>query len=150
MEVKKLSWRLIVAGIVALIADIIQWLLLPFFIEGAISPVDDMVDFAVGGIMVSLLGFNWVFVPAAVGKLIPFVDMMPFWTGAVFIVALGKEGVLPAMPNAPGQTALPLNTAGTAPVALPAGAAPAQSVPAPAADSQTAKAMNPYFREIEH
>ena len=130
MSIKIPSWRLITAGIVAVVADIIQWLLIPFFSElGALNPLNDILDIAVAGIMVSLLGFHWVFVPSALGKLVPVVDMMPFWTGAVFFVSLGQQGAPTLMPNPSEQTALPLSAMGKQPAAFPApAAAPAQPI----------------------
>src|SRR5579862_6338614 len=111
------SVRLIIAGIVAVIADILQWVLIPLGSEfGIVDPINDILDIFVAGIMVSLLGFHWVFVPSALGKLVPFVDMMPFWTGAVFIVGMGQQ----IQPNVqPGQNAMPLNALGNPMLAQP-------------------------------
>src|SRR5437762_11617582 len=99
------SLRLIIAGCVAVIADMLQWVLIPFGTPaGFLDPVNDILDLFVAGIMVSLLGFHWVFLPSAIGKLVPVADMMPFWTGAVFIVGMGQMGQLnPNMQNAAGQ-----------------------------------------------
>ena len=71
------------AMILAIVADAVQLILLPFFAEGAISPADDVLDFGVGAILISLLGWHWEFLPSFLAKLVPGVDLVPFWTMAV-------------------------------------------------------------------
>jgi hypothetical protein len=53
------------------------------FLEGALSPLDDVVDFAVAAVLVNLLGWHWEFLPSFLGKLVPGADLVPFWTLAV-------------------------------------------------------------------
>jgi hypothetical protein len=67
----------------AIVADAVQIFLLPMFAEGALSPADDILDFGVGAIMVNLLGWHWEFLPSFLAKLVPGVDLVPFWTIAV-------------------------------------------------------------------
>jgi hypothetical protein len=55
----------------------------PWFVEGAISPAEDVLDFGVGAIMIQLLGWHWEFLPSFLAKLVPGVDLIPFWTMAV-------------------------------------------------------------------
>jgi hypothetical protein len=69
--------------ILAVAADAVQILVLPLFAEGALSPADDVLDLAVGALMVRLLGWQWEFLPTFVAKLLPGVDLVPFWTLAV-------------------------------------------------------------------
>ena len=88
MDSKK---NLMIALAVAVVADALQILLMPFTIGGGFMPWDDAVDFLVAGIMTYLLGWHWVFLPTAAAKLVPFVDMAPFWTLAVFFVALRQK-----------------------------------------------------------
>jgi hypothetical protein len=71
------------AMIIAIIADALQILLLPVFVEGALSPADDILDLGVGAALVYLLGWNWEFLPSFLAKLAPGVDLVPFWTLAV-------------------------------------------------------------------
>lgn len=71
------------ALILAIIADALQMLVFPLFIEGAVSPVDDLLDLAVGAVLAYLLGWHWEFLPSFVGKLVPGVDLAPFWTMSV-------------------------------------------------------------------
>jgi hypothetical protein len=71
------------AMILAILADALQVIVLPLFVEGAISPADDLLDFGIGAAMVHLLGWHWEFLPSFVAKLFPGVDLIPFWTLAV-------------------------------------------------------------------
>ena len=75
--------RFQVAMIVAIIADVLQLVFLPLFVEGAESPADDILDIGVGAALLSLLGFHWEFLPSFLAKLVPGVDLVPFWTIAV-------------------------------------------------------------------
>lgn len=85
------STRLLIAGAVAVAADILEICLLPFTIEGVLSPIADILDIVVGGIMVSLLGWHWAFMPSIMGKLVPGMDLVPLWSLAVFYVAAGNK-----------------------------------------------------------
>jgi hypothetical protein len=69
--------------LVAIIADLIQLAVLPFVIEGAESPADDILDLCAGGLLTWLLGWHWEFAPSFLAKLVPGVDMVPLWTLAV-------------------------------------------------------------------
>jgi hypothetical protein len=71
------------AMLVAIAADALQLLVFPMFAEGALSPADDLLDLGVAAIMVRLLGWHWEFLPSFAAKLIPGVDLVPFWTLAV-------------------------------------------------------------------
>src|SRR5579862_6737740 len=74
------------AMILAIIADALQIAIFPVFAEGAMSPADDVLDLGVGALMVHLLGWHWEFLPSFFAKLLPGVDLVPFWTLAVFNV----------------------------------------------------------------
>lgn len=71
------------AMIVAAVADALQILIFPAFVEGAFSPADDVLDVAVAAVMVHLLGWHWEFLPTVFAKLLPGVDLVPFWTLSV-------------------------------------------------------------------
>lgn len=75
--------RFRIALILAVLADALQIALLPLFFEGAESPAEDILDLAIGAVLVSLLGWHWEFLPSFLGKLVPGVDLVPFWTVAV-------------------------------------------------------------------
>jgi hypothetical protein len=71
------------AMVLAIIADAVQIIAFPVFVEGAISPADDVLDFGIGAMMVHLLGWHWEFLPSFLAKLVPGVDLVPLWTLAV-------------------------------------------------------------------
>src|SRR6266480_4360040 len=71
------------AIVLAVIADALQIVVFPLFAEGALSPVDDILDFGIAAVLVQLLGWHWEFLPAFVAELLPGVDLVPFWTMAV-------------------------------------------------------------------
>lgn len=71
------------AMLLAVAADVLQLVVFPMFVEGALSPADDVLDLGVGAVMVHLLGWHWEFLPSFLAKLVPGVDLVPFWTLAV-------------------------------------------------------------------
>lgn len=77
------SSRFRAAMLLAIIADLLQIVVFPLFVEGAISPADDILDLGIGAMLVQLLGWHWEFLPSFFAKLVPGVDLVPFWTMAV-------------------------------------------------------------------
>jgi len=71
------------ALILAIVADIFQIVVYPLFLAGAASPVDDVLDLGLAGVLSFLLGWHWEFLPSFLGKLVPVVDFVPLWTLAV-------------------------------------------------------------------
>lgn len=71
------------AMVLAVVADALQIVVFPVFVEGAMSPADDVLDFGVAALLVHLLGWHWEFLPSFLVKLVPGVDLVPFWTMAV-------------------------------------------------------------------
>jgi len=71
------------AMVLAIIADALQVVVFPLFVEGALSPADDVLDFGIAAVLVHLLGWHWEFLPSFLAKLVPGVDLVPFWTLAV-------------------------------------------------------------------
>jgi hypothetical protein len=69
--------------VLAIIADALQIVIFPLFVGGALSPADDVLDLAIAAVLVKLLGWHWEFLPSFIGKLVPGVDLVPFWTLAV-------------------------------------------------------------------
>jgi hypothetical protein len=89
--------RFRIALILAMAADALQLVFLPLFVEGAESPADDVLDLGVGGVLVYLLGWHWEFLPSALAKLVPGVDLVPFWTLAVAnVYRKSKRPLVPA------------------------------------------------------
>lgn len=75
--------KFMTAMAVAIVADVLQLVVFPSFVEGAFSPADDLLDFGVAAAMTHLLGWHWEFLPSFLAKLVPGVDLVPFWTIAV-------------------------------------------------------------------
>jgi hypothetical protein len=71
------------AMVLAILADVLQIIIFPLFVDGALSPADDVLDIAIGAMMLRLLGWHWEFLPTFVAKLVPGVDLVPLWTLAV-------------------------------------------------------------------
>ena len=67
----------------AIVADALQVVVFPLFVADAMSPPDDLLDLGIGVVMVRLLGWHWEFLPSFLAKLVPGVDLVPFWTLAV-------------------------------------------------------------------
>ena len=89
------SRRVLIARVLAVVADALQIGLLPLFVGGALSTVNDLLDVVVGAGMVGLVGWHWAFLPAFVTELVPGVDLVPTWTAAVFF-ATRRGAVQPA------------------------------------------------------
>lgn len=75
--------RLRMAMGLAIAADVLQMVGFPVFVEGAASPVDDVVDLVMAGALSLLLGWHWEFAPSFAAKLVPGVDLVPLWSLAV-------------------------------------------------------------------
>ena len=69
--------------VLAVMADALQIVVFPLFVEGALSPVDDLLDFGIAAVLVRLLGWHWEFLPSFLAELVPGVDLVPFGTLAV-------------------------------------------------------------------
>jgi len=90
--------RFRIAMILAIAADALQIVIFPFFSEGALSPADDILDLAVGGILIYLLGWHWEFLPSFIGEMLPGVDLVPFWTLSVANVYRKRKRQLISVP----------------------------------------------------
>jgi hypothetical protein len=69
--------------VLAIVADAVQIVVFPLFVEGALSPLEDILDLIVAVALFRLLGWHWEFLPSSIAKLVPGVDLVPFWTLAV-------------------------------------------------------------------
>jgi hypothetical protein len=81
--------RIWAARAIAVAADLTQIALFPAFAEGALSPINDVVDLAVAAALTALIGWHWVFLPSFLSELIPTWDLLPTWTAAVWYVTGG-------------------------------------------------------------
>ena len=78
---RKLSLvRIVLALLVAVAADGLQ---IPFQI---VQPIPEIIDVVTMGLTIWLLGFHVLLLPTFVVEFIPFVDMLPTWTGCVIAV----------------------------------------------------------------
>ena len=91
------------AMLLAIITDALQIVVFPLFVEGAASPADDILDFAIGAALVYLLGWHWEFLPSFFAKLVPGVDLVPFWTMAVANVYRKSKRIAVTAEESPQQ-----------------------------------------------
>ena len=56
------------AMMLAVTADALQIIAFPLFAEGAISPLDDVLDFLAAIVLVRLLGWHWEFLPSLIAE----------------------------------------------------------------------------------
>jgi hypothetical protein len=95
--------RIRAAIVLAILADALQLVVFPLFVEGAISPADDVLDFGIAGALVYLLGWHWEFLPSFFTKLVPGVDLVPCWTIAVASVYRKSKRIALAMEGVPEE-----------------------------------------------
>jgi len=93
--------------VLALVGDALQVAILPLFVEGALSPADDILDFCVAAGLGYLLGWHWEFLPSFFAELVPGVDLVPFWTLAVAnVYRKSKQAAVKAEESQEQQPAL--------------------------------------------
>jgi len=90
---------------VAILADAIQIGVFPFFAQGVLSPLDDLLDIAVAWLLIRLLGWHWAFLPTFIAELVPGLDLVPTWTVAVLYVThdMPKDESAPEPPTIEGH-----------------------------------------------
>lgn len=74
------------AWVVAIAADALQIVVLPLFAFGGVMPADTILDIVTAGVLSSLLGWHWAFLPTLIAELLPGLDLFPTWTAAVAYV----------------------------------------------------------------
>ncbi len=89
--------------VLAVIADALQIVVFPLFVEGALSPADDILDLGIGAMMIHLLGWHWEFLPTFFAKLVPGMDLVPCWTIAVANVYRKSKQIVVADEGVRGQ-----------------------------------------------
>lgn len=95
-----------IAWIVAIVADALQIVAFPFFVEGWISPFNDALDVVTSLVLVRLLGWHPALLPSLVAELLPGVDLVPTWTAAVAVVAWTRRHEVSA-PEPSSATVVP-------------------------------------------
>ena len=91
----KFRLRLRVAFISAVLIDCIQLGFFPLFAPGLFSIADDLLDCIAFLLFWRLIGWHWALLPGFVFKLVPFVDLAPTWTLAIWIAARSKSNSAP-------------------------------------------------------
>lgn len=80
-----------IARAVGIIADTVQLALFPLFVEGFTSAFNDVLDVVVCILLVSLIGWSPLFVPTFLVEMLPFGDLAPSWTIAVFMATRSRR-----------------------------------------------------------
>ena len=75
------------AWAVAVAADALQIGAFPLFAEGALSPLDSVLDLVVAFMLIRLVGWHWAFLPTIVAEALPGADLFPTWTAALLFVS---------------------------------------------------------------
>lgn len=90
-----------IALAVAAAADLVQLVLMPMFVEGALSPFQDALDVVTAVVLVAVLGFRWRLALAFATELIPGVDLFPTWLAVVASLPTAAPAAEPAAPAKP-------------------------------------------------
>jgi hypothetical protein len=98
--------RVKAARAVAIAADLLQIALFPLFGPGVVAPWNDALDVLTGVVLLWLLGWHWSLLPTFVAELVPGLDLVPTWTGAVFL-ATRRDLATPAHLPAPAPETKP-------------------------------------------
>ena len=97
--------RIGLALAIAVVADILQVVLVP--LEWAFA--QQIVDAIAMGLTILVIGFHPLLLPTFVFEFIPFVDMLPTWTGCVItVIALRKRGQQNTPPVQPKLSEKPI------------------------------------------
>ncbi len=83
--------RIWAARLVAIAADGLQIVFLPFFGVGFLSPAMDVMDVGVAVLLTALVGFHWSFVPTFLAELVPGLGLIPTWTAAAFLATRSRS-----------------------------------------------------------
>jgi hypothetical protein len=92
---KLTSARVYAAYAVAVVTDVLQWVLGPL---GWFLP-DELLDVAAMALTWRLLGFHPLLLPTFVLEALPVADMLPTWTGCVALVVTMRK----TQPRPPGR-----------------------------------------------
>jgi hypothetical protein len=85
------SRRAWLARAIAIAADLLQIVVFPYFIEGLLSPIDLIMDLTVCVLLTLLVGWHIAFLPSIAAEIVPFADLAPTWTIAIFIATRRKS-----------------------------------------------------------
>jgi hypothetical protein len=76
---------------IAAFVDVLQFAIFPLMFQGFLSPLNTTVDIAMALFFAARLGWHWALLPAFISELIPFWDLVPTWTAAVFVATHGRD-----------------------------------------------------------
>jgi hypothetical protein len=99
--------RKAVALAVAGAVDMLQMFIVPLVVEGAASPVEDVLDVFAAVVLTAICGFKWQFVLAFFMELVPGLDILPTWSAVALLIpssASGGGGVVRAEPPVQGKS----------------------------------------------
>lgn len=80
-----------IARVVAIAADALQLVLFPLFAGGFGSALNDALDLVVCVAMLALIGWSPLFLPTVVVEILPFGNLAPTWTIAVYLVTRSRH-----------------------------------------------------------
>jgi hypothetical protein len=109
--------RVLIARLVAVGVDLLQYALLP----AELTPLNNAIDVGTALAMAALVGWHWAFLPTFLAELVPFVDLAPTWTLAVMFATRGRGA------TGEGGSAAGTGTGGG--TSAQAGAPPAAALP---------------------
>ena len=90
------------AWVVAVGVDALQLATSPVEMAGPVAWLGEAgVDLVAMGALWALVGFHWAFLPSFVTKLVPFLDVAPTWTLAVFIATREYRAAAAGQPPTP-------------------------------------------------
>ncbi|MCE1228313.1 MAG: hypothetical protein LWX11_02310 [Firmicutes bacterium] len=93
--------RLKIAWAVAVAVDLLQVGLMP--VTGSlITWVDAPLDIVTMIVLWRLLGWHWALLPSLLVELLPYAELVPTWSGAVFLIQQSRKGEMSAPPE-PGE-----------------------------------------------
>jgi hypothetical protein len=75
----------------AAFVDILQFAIFPLMFQGLLSPINIIVDVVMAIVFARIIGWHWALLPAFVSELVPFWDLVPTWTAAVFVATHGRD-----------------------------------------------------------
>ena len=104
--------RVRAARTIAILADAAQIAAFPLFFNPILEPLNIAFDTVMAVVFISLVGWHWALLPAFLSEAIPFWDLVPTWTAAVFLATRGS-GAPSVATTVPDVTIVP-------PPALPA------------------------------
>jgi|SRR4051812_23261016 hypothetical protein len=91
--------RIWLASGIAIAADAAQIGFFPVFAEGILSPLNMAVDVIVAALLILLVGWHIAFLPSFLLESVPFADLAPTWTVAVFIATRNKRATTKSTAN---------------------------------------------------